>query len=87
MILLSLTTRKEGDHEDPTPKMCKESISVSWFHLEFTGLPSTTDLLFSLHLKIKPRASALTLSTKFSSSTHPRLCLCAKMDDWTLKTF
>lgn len=76
-----LTAHKEGDHGDPTPKICKESISVSRFHLEFTGPSSTADLLFSLHLKIKPRASALTLNTKRSSSTRPHPRLCAKIYD------
>ena len=56
------STHKEGRDDDNTPVICRESISISQFHWKFAGLLSTADLLFSLHLKIKPRASALALN-------------------------
>lgn len=76
-----LVTHKEGHRGDTTPQVCRESISISQFYLEFTGLPSTADLLFSLHLKIKPRASALALHTALFSGTHPYPCLYGEIYD------
>lgn len=57
-----MATHNQGHRGDTTPQLCSKSISISRFYSELSGLPSTADLLFSLHLKIKPRASALALN-------------------------